>query len=125
MIAARKRYDENHVKELVITKSINCESCGAGLSKVKKEDNTCDCKYCGNTNLIFDDGKTKVVEKPIGVPIPKESEVKGSETKMSTSVMIGLIVLGVVGFGAYFMYKKMKEKEKEKGNRKRLLLISK
>ncbi len=122
MIAARKRYDENHVKELVITKSINCESCGAGLSKVKKEDNTCDCKYCGNTNLIFDDGKTKVIEKPVGVPVAKEEKKEMSKTTMLI-MGIGIVVCGLA---AFYIYKKIKERDKEEKNgRKRLLLLSK
>lgn len=34
-----------------MTKSINCESCGAGLPSANQYSK---CVYCGNTNMVFD-----------------------------------------------------------------------
>jgi len=118
----QKKFD---YQEFTKVKSLNCESCGGGLTINISNGKTCDCKYCGNTNMILEDGKTKVIPKEVAKPAPKEGEVTGSGMKSSTAIMIGMIVLGVVGVGAYLIYKKMKEKEKISGKRKRLLLLTK
>lgn len=111
-------------KEFINIKSLNCESCGAGL-QLRYNSKTCDCEYCGNTNMILDDGKTKVIQKVIAKPAPKEDKVASGKMGSSTAIMIGVIALGVIGMGAYLIYKKMKEKEKFSGRRKRILLLTK
>lgn len=117
-----KNFDYN---EFIKTKSLNCESCGAGLRMVKTDDKTCDCEHCGNTNIILEDGKTKVVEKQI--PEPKPATKDDSQHKMSKSTMMILgVVMGVAAIGAaYYIYKKIKQDKEQSNGRKRLLLLSK
>jgi hypothetical protein len=111
-------------QEFIKTKSLNCESCGGGLTINMSNGKTSDCQYCGNTNMILEDGKTKVIEKPIGVPTPKDDKV-GSGKKMSAGTMAMLVVgMCVVGIAGFYIYKKIKERDSESKKRKRILLIN-
>jgi len=105
------------------SKSLNCESCGGGLRINMSNGKTCDCEYCGNTNMILDEGKTKVIENVVDNPAPKGEEKK--EVSKKTMIILG-VIMGVAAIGAaYYFYKKTKQYKEEKSGRKRLLLLSK
>lgn len=77
------------------TKSINCASCGAGLTRVILDH--AKCCYCGNTNKVFNSGITKVVDKP------KTNYSNGGRITLTTGqkiMMVGLVMLMPI-----FLYK--------------------
>lgn len=87
------------------TKSLNCHSCGAGLIK-KVESNTCKCRYCGNSNLILDDGSTAIFP---------EDPIKKAESKKDKVPFWFILVLsiGVVVIPLFFLnFTRKREKEK-------------
>ena len=84
---------KSHVKELTITKSINCGSCGAGLNNVIT--NKCKCDYCGNTNLILDGGFTKIIEKT-QTKIIKKEPTNSQPVKINNWIIILLSCVSVV-----------------------------
>lgn len=109
-----KKFDYNEF--ISKSKSLNCESVGTigstGATGIDVD------IHNDNTNTILDHDKNKIV--------PKENEVTGSEgkKKINTALIISIIALGVVGVGAYLLYKKINVKEKER-KRKRILLLTK
>ncbi|HWY12338.1 MAG TPA: hypothetical protein VN026_13480 [Bacteroidia bacterium] len=96
---------------IVRISSINCGSCGAGLSVISKNETSCKCDYCGNINLILKDGKTKVVQE-IEKPVPKKDSAPASGIKNgSTFYWIIIIALGVVGgYIIWYYFSKNKDK---------------
>ena len=94
---------KSHVKELTITKSINCYSCGAGLNNVVT--NKCKCNYCGNTNLILDGGFTKIIDIVDTKVVKKET--KSQPVKIDKWVIILLSCISVV-FLFYFISRRRK-----------------
>ncbi len=85
-------------------KSLNCNSCAAPLIK-KMGSNICKCIYCKNTNLILEDGKTKIIEDVVEPKIaPKQ--------KLSVFSQIILVLgFGLFPFCALLLMKKHKDKE--------------
>ncbi len=90
-------------------KSINCNSCAASLIK-KADSNISKCSYCRNTNLILEDGKTKIIEDIIEAkPI--------IEKKQSIFFYIMLFIgFGIIPMVALLLFKKSKEKENKYTN---------
>ena len=84
-------------------KSLNCYSCGAGLIK-KIESKTCKCIYSKNTNLILEDGSTKIIE---------EIEEKPKANKKEIPFWIYLLIPFCVIFCLKILSSKRKENEKK------------
>lgn len=61
------------------SKSINCNSCGAGLPKPSP---ICKCAYCGNYNKVLHDGKTVIIQS--------DKQIVGNLE------MVGAAILGMV-----------------------------
>ena len=78
------------VIEPIGTKSINCDSCGAGL--VNPVQDRCACSYCGNTNLILKGGRTKIISVR-SVP----GSVKKDAARLSFSQILLLVLFGIFG----------------------------
>jgi hypothetical protein len=94
-------------QEFIKTKSLNCDSCGGGLTINMSNGKTCDCEYCGNTNLILESGKTKILSE---VCVPKKTEtIKTKSKPMNIFVMM---LFGVAAIGLFFyMYRYIKNKK--------------
>jgi ribosomal protein S27E len=77
------------------SKSINCNSCGAGLNK---SFGYCNCSYCGNTNLISTDGKTKITENEKYVNMPRLSGKNVAPTIIKTAmyVFVPMLILTIM-----------------------------
>jgi predicted ATP-dependent serine protease len=85
----------------------HCNSCGAGL---KKTSGSCKCEYCGSINLIHSSGATVVLlEKKAQAPKAEPETSKGSGKVGWIMLIIGVVVLGSIG---YFIYNKYCKKTK-------------
>ena len=96
-------------------KSLNCNSCGASLIK-KINSNLCKCRYCGNSNIILEDGTTKIHFDEI----TKESSVTKKEQPVLNIWIIALLGFVSVFLMGYFLHKRHKQKDKkvyEKGGK--------
>ena len=94
-------------QEFIKTKSLNCESCGAGLTINMSNGKTCDCDYCGNTNLILESDKIKTLSE---VYVPKKTET--AKTKSKPMNMLVMILVGVAAIGVFlYVYRYIKNKK--------------
>ena len=84
-------------------KSLNCYSCGAGLIK-KIDSNTCQCSYCKNTNLILEDGSTKIID------LIKEEQKQKTEKKLPIWIYLLIPFVCLVPMLIIFWRKDTKEK---------------
>lgn len=103
-----------HLKEMKYnTKSLNCYSCGAGLIK-KIESNSCKCSYCKNTNIILEDGSTKIIEE-----VERKPKANKKEIPFWVYVLIPFCIIFFMKISSY----KKNEKEKRILDKNRNIII--
>ncbi len=110
--ASKKQRQKHYIMDVtrvktssgIVIVSVNCQSCGGPL---KSTSGQCRCRYCGNTNLILENGKTRVLIGDYYVKGKNVNPEKKPESVLNFFIMIVLAAC-VVGFFAYGFHKRSK-----------------